>query len=40
MNVLILSCGTRNKVIQYFKEMITHKGAVRDTLEKYVNMYV
>ena len=38
--VNLYEVGMADQVIQYFKEMITHKGAVRDTLEKYVNMYV
>lgn len=28
MNILILSCGTRNKVIQYFKKALDHKGQI------------
>ena len=28
MNVLILSCGTRNKVVQYFKKALAGKGIV------------
>lgn len=28
MNVLILSCGTRNKIVQYFKKMLGSKGKV------------
>lgn len=28
MNILILSCGTRNKVVQYFKRELTGKGNV------------
>lgn len=28
MNVLILSCGTRNKVVQYFKKALAGKGVV------------
>lgn len=26
MNILILSCGTRNKVVQYFKNTLKDKG--------------
>lgn len=28
MNILILSCGTRNKIVQYFKENLKNKGKV------------
>lgn len=28
MNILILSCGTRNKVVQYFKNAVKEQGAV------------
>lgn len=28
MNILILSCGTRNKIVQYFKENINGNGKV------------
>lgn len=28
MNVLILSCGTRNKIVQYFKQELEGKGIV------------
>lgn len=28
MNVLILSCGTRNKIVQYFKKVFAGKGMV------------
>lgn len=28
MNVLILSCGTRNKIIQYFQRELSGKGSV------------
>ena len=28
MNILILSCGTRNKVVQYFKENLKDVGKV------------
>ena len=28
MNILILSCGTRNKIVQYFKKTIGEKGIV------------
>jgi carbamoyl-phosphate synthase large subunit len=28
MNILILSCGTRNKIVQYFKRQLTGKGKV------------
>ena len=28
MNILILSCGTRNKVVQYFKKALAGQGSV------------
>ena len=28
MNILILSCGTRNKVVQYFKDAVGPSGKV------------
>ncbi len=28
MNLLILSCGTRNKIVQYFKQAVTENGTV------------
>lgn len=28
MNILILSCGTRNKIVQYFKNALKHEGNV------------
>ena len=28
MNILILSCGTRNKIIQYFKKELGDRGQV------------
>ena len=28
MNILILSCGTRNKIVRYFKEAVGDKGVV------------
>jgi carbamoyl-phosphate synthase large subunit len=28
MNVLILSCGTRNKIVRYFKKELAGKGMV------------
>ena len=28
MNVLILSCGTRNKIVQYFKKAVGNNGTV------------
>lgn len=28
MNVLILSCGTRNKIVQYFKKELGDRGSV------------
>lgn len=28
MNILILSCGTRNKIVQYFRKTLSGKGAV------------
>jgi carbamoyl-phosphate synthase large subunit len=28
MNILILSCGTRNKIVQYFKRELTDKGKI------------
>ena len=28
MNILILSCGTRNKVVQYFKDAVGSSGKV------------
>ena len=28
MNILILSCGTRNKIIQYFKKELKGQGKV------------
>jgi carbamoyl-phosphate synthase large subunit len=28
MNILILSCGTRNKIVQYFKKELGDKGQV------------
>ncbi len=28
MNILILSCGTRNKIVQYFKKELGHQGKV------------
>ena len=28
MNVLILSCGTRNKIVQYFKKAVGNNGIV------------
>lgn len=31
MNILILSCGTRNKVVQYFKEVFGNEGRVVTT---------
>jgi len=31
MNVLILSCGTRNKIVQYFKKELAGKGLVMAT---------
>ena len=31
MNILILSCGTRNKVVQYFKNTLKDKGKVIGT---------
>ena len=31
MNILILSCGTRNKIVQYFKEELNGKGLVMAT---------
>ncbi|MDD4681169.1 MAG: carbamoyl phosphate synthase, partial [Clostridia bacterium] len=27
-NILILSCGTRNKIVQYFKNELGNKGQV------------
>ena len=35
--VNLYEVGMADQVVKYFKEMITHKGAVRDTLDKYVN---
>ena len=26
MNILILSCGTRNKIVQYFKKELGNRG--------------
>ena len=31
MNILILSCGTRNKIVQYFKRSINDTGKVYAT---------
>ena len=31
LNILILSCGTRNKIVQYFKKELTGKGLVMAT---------
>lgn len=31
MNILILSCGTRNKIVQYFKKALNGKGIVMTT---------
>ena len=31
MNILILSCGTRNKIVQYFKKELAGKGQVMAT---------
>lgn len=31
LNILILSCGTRNKIVQYFKEELGNKGKVMAT---------
>lgn len=31
MNILILSSGTRNKIVQYFKEQLSGKGLVMAT---------
>ena len=28
MNILILSCGTRNKIVQYFKKSVGHNGKI------------
>ena len=28
INILILSCGTRNKIVQYFKKELTGRGLV------------
>ena len=28
INILILSCGTRNKIIQYFKETLKNRGKI------------
>src|SRR4051794_10469779 len=28
LNILILSCGTRNKIVQYFKKELAGKGSV------------
>jgi len=28
LNILILSCGTRNKIVQYFKQVLSGKGSV------------
>ena len=28
INILILSCGTRNKIVQYFKKELANKGIV------------
>ncbi len=31
INILILSCGTRNKIVQYFKKELAGKGQVMAT---------
>lgn len=31
MNILILSCGTRNKIVQYFKKELGGRGQVMAT---------
>ena len=28
MNILLLSCGTRNKIVQYFKKSVGNEGIV------------
>ncbi|MFP3887854.1 carbamoyl phosphate synthase, partial [Priestia filamentosa] len=31
LNILVLSCGTRNKIVQYFKKQLNGKGKVMAT---------